>query len=213
MVITTRGGPARVLEYDKNYGQINETESGHRIFLLFMISSAFLIILLKSLIIVSFNYNQYQIIFDVTKTPSPIYGTYMVSVTQDGDVYISPPVIQNKHYQLISFEKNAWDKKSSLKNLAGFQLVYEYENLVYYLYGQYEKLFSTLRIPNYSKFKHKYLVEEQNQKHFYASYEDYAPFTGRMENYTYRLPNNVSWVNVGEFIWLYGNELEILIFI
>ena len=210
MVITTRGGVARVLEYDKNYGQINEMESGHRITLLLIISSAFLIILLQSLIIVSFNYDRNQLILIASKTPSPMYRTHILSVTNDGAVYVSPPVIQNKHLQLMSFEKHDWEKKRSLKNLAGFQLVYEYQDLVYYLYGQYDKLFSTLRIPNFTKFKHlfsnKYFVEEQDQNHFYVSYKDYSPILGGMENFDYFLPNNVSWVNVGEFIWLYGNE-------
>ena len=189
MVITTRGGPARVLEYDKNYGQINEMESGHRITLLLIISSAFLIILLQSLIIVSFNYDRNQLILIASKTPSPMYRTHILSVTNDGAVYVSPPVIQNKHLQLISFEKHDWEKKKSLKNLAGFQLVYEYQDLVYYLYGQYDKLFSTLRIPNFSKFKHlfsnKYFVEEQDQNHFYVSYKDYSPILGGMENFDY----------------------------
>ena len=208
MVITTRGGPTRVLEYDRNYGQINEMESGHRITLLFMLSSVFLIILLQSLIIVSFNYDQNQLILIASKTPSPMYRTHMVSVTKDGSVYVSPPVIQNKHSQLMSFEKHDWEKKQSLTNLTGFQLVYEYQDLVYYLYGQYENTFSTLRIPNYSKFKNKYFIEGQHQNHFYGYYEVLNPGLGRMENHTYRLPKNVSWVNVGEFIWFYGNEVQ-----
>ena len=206
MVITTRGGPTRVLEYDRNYGQINEMESGHRINLLFMLSSVFLIILLQSLIIVSFNYDQNQLILIASKTPSPMYRTHMVSVTKDGAVYVSPPVIQNKHSQLMSFEKHDWEKKRSLKNLTGFQLVYEYQDLVYYMYGQYENTFSTLRIPNYSKYKHEYFVEEQDQNHFYISY---APYVDTHIYYApYQLPNNVSWVNVGEYIWFYGNEVQ-----
>ena len=132
----------------------------------------------------------------------------MISVTNDGTVYLSPPVIQNKYSQLMSFEKNDWEKKWLLKNLDGFHLIYEFQDLVYYLYGQYDKTFSTLRIPNYSKFKNKYFVEEQDQSHFYNSYDVFNPALGRMENHVYKLPKNVSWVNVGEFIWFYGNELQ-----
>ena len=208
MVITTRGGPARVLEYDKNYGLIAKTESDDRIAILSILSSAILIILLQFLIILSFNYGQRQIL-DAAKTPNPIYQTYMISVTNNGTVYVSPPVIQNKYSQLMSFEKHDWEKKRSLKKLSGFHLVYEFQDLVYYLYGQYGNKFSTLRIPNYSKYKNKYFVEERDQNHYYISYEDYFPLTGKMEKSHYQLPNNVSWVNVGEFIWLYGNELHI----
>ena len=207
MVITTRGGVARVLEYDKNHGLIAKKDSDDRICLLFMLSSIILIILLKFLLILSYNYDQHQLqlILDVAETPSPIYQTYMISVTKDGSIYVSPPVIQKNYMQIICFEKNDWIKKWSLKNLHGFHLVYEFQDLVYYLYGQYENIFSTLRIPNYFKYKNRYFVEEQDQKHFYISYEDYSPSLSRMENHTYRLPNNVSWVNVGEFIWFYGN--------
>ena len=203
MVITTRGGVARVLEYDKNYGLIAKKESDGRITLLFIISSVILIILLQFLLILSFNYGHRQLILDAAETPSPIYQTYMISVTKDGNVYVSPPVIQSNYLQIMSFEKNDWQKKWSLKDLAGFHLVYEFRDLVYYLYGRYSKEISTLRIPNYFKYK-----TEQERNHFYVSYEYYSPYAAKMQSYNYQLPNNVSWVNVGEFIWLYGNKLQ-----
>ena len=208
MVITTRGGVARVLEYDKNYGLIAKTESDDRIAILSIVSSAILIILLQFLLILSFNYGHRQLILDAAETPSPIYQTYMISVTKDGNVYVSPPVIQSNYLQIMSFEKNDWEKKWSLKNLTGFHFIYEFQDLVYYLYSRYDNEFSTLRIPNYSKFKNKYFVEEQDQNHFYVSYEVFTPSLGRTENHPYKLPKNVSWVNVGEFIWFFGNELQ-----
>ena len=198
----------RVLEYDKNYGLIDKKESDNRITLLSIVSSIILIIVLQFLLILNFNYGQRQLILDAAETPSPIYQTYMISITNDGNVYVSPPVIQNNYSQIISFEKNDWQKKWSLKDLAGFHLVYEFRDLVYYLHGRYFKEISTLRIPNYFKFKDRYFVEGQERNHFYVSYEYYSPYVAKMYNYTYQLPNNVSWVNVGEFIWLYGNKLQ-----
>ena len=188
MVITTRGGKARVLEYDKNYELISKEQSHKRIETLQLISNLVFGVFLQILIII------FIVKFDSTHRPTwqetdirlvPKLNTYIFSMSENFVVNLYPT---DSKLQILQDSKRAlrFQLPPSL-----FVFAYEYNQRLNLIYGNYEPSKSTnnngksCSYPCYSLHflffsidcsKPWYLVEED---------EKCVPKEGEVKNYTY----------------------------
>ena len=184
MGITTRGGIAKTLEYEKNDGLISEIESHTRIIFILLITSFMFSILLQILILFIF-----QIINNATKNyqivdkPTPKLNYYLQSISTNGDVSILP-IIQTLNNSLAT---GSYIKTYSFPR-NDIQFCYHYQEDMVYFNGKLNKNYIT--VTTYSA---------MNKKHHQEKY-----FITNDLGHEYKLPKNVSLVDIGDYILLYG---------
>ena len=184
MGITTRGGIAKTLEYEKNDDLISEIESHSRITFILLISAFMFSLLLQLLILFIFQtiYNasrSYQII----DKPTPKLDYYLQSISTNGDVSILP---------IIKTPNNSLTTGSYIKTYSfprnDIQFCYHYQEDMVYFHGEFNKEYTTVTTYN-----------ALNQKHHQEKY-----FITNDLGDEYNLPINASLVDVGDCILLYG---------
>ena len=184
MGITTRGGIAKTLEYEKNDGLISEIESHTRITFILLIFAFMFSLLLQLLILFLF-----QIIYNATKSyqivdkPIPKLNYYLQSISTNGDVSILP-IIQTLNNSLAT---------GSYINTYTFprndiQFCYHYQEDMVYFHGRLIEKYTTITTYN-----------ALNMKHHQEKY-----FITNDLGHDYKLPKNVSLVDIGDYILLYG---------
>ena len=184
MGITTRGGIAKTLEYDKNDDLISEIESQTRIIFILLITAFMFSILLQILVLFIS-----QIIFNAAKNfqivhkPAPKLNYYLQSISKYGDVYILP-IIQTSNNSLTtgSYVNTYTFPKNDI------QFCYHYQEDMVYFNGKLKKNYIT--VTTYSA---------MNKKHHQEKY-----FITNDLGHEYKLPKNVSLVDIGDYILLYG---------
>ena len=178
MGITTRGGIAKTLEYEKNDDLISEIESHSRITFILLISAFMVSLLLQLLILFIF-----QIFYNATKNyqivdkPTPKLNYYLQSISINGDVSILPIIhtsnnslTTGSHVKTYSFPKN------------DIQFCYHYREDMVYFQGEIDHNYTT--VTTYNALNKEY----HQEKHFITN----------------DLPKDVSLVDIGDYILLYG---------
>ena len=139
MVITTRGGKARVLEYDKNYGLISVEQSHKRIEFLQLISNLVFGVFLQILIII------FIMKFGPSNKPTwqetdmklvPKLNTYIFSMSENFVVSLYPTVSKSDmKLQILQDPKRAlrFPLPPSL-----YVVAYEYNQRLNFIYGNDE---------------------------------------------------------------------------
>ena len=145
MGITTRGGKARILEYDKNDDLISKGESHKRINLLLTILTIFLnsVFTIQILVLLSVDNSKTDVKEVELVASVPRISTYMLSVRNDMEIFLNP---------MIAFKNSNFKIKSSLNEKPLIKLSqydyfhpYTYNGELYFLYGKIQK--------TYGKFK------------------------------------------------------------
>ena len=178
MGITTRGGKARILEYDKNEDLISKEDSLKRINLLLTILTVFLnsVFTIQILFLLSVDNSKTDFIEVELVASVPRVSTYLLSIRNDMEIFLNP---------MIAFKDSTFKIKSTLNEKPLIKLSkynyfhpYTYNGDLYFLYGKIQK--------TYGKFKKAfdYFISEKS--------------------YTYSLQHLPSLVQVGSKIWLYG---------
>ena len=183
MGITTRAGVARILEYNKSDNLISESESWNRIIVILLII-AYIFSSTLQLIIGGFltihtgthETQKYNVLVDY-QSLVPKLNYCLQSILINGSV-LCLPILQLSHKASSSFI----DKFSFPK--ADIKFSYQYMGDLIYIYSNLEKQNSFITV--YSATNEKYTIK----KYFHDS--------------NYYLPNNVSLVDIGPYIWLYG---------
>ena len=184
MGITTRGGIAKTLEYEKNDGLISEIESHTRIIFILLITAFMFSILLQILVLFIS-----QIIFNAAKNfqivhkPAPKLNYYLQSISKYGDVYILP---------IIQTSNNSLTTGSNMKTYSfprnDIQFCYHFQEDMVYFHGELNQKYTTVTTYN-----------ALNKKHHQEKY-----FITNDLGHEYKLPKNVSLVDIGDYILLYG---------
>ena len=178
MGITTRGGKARVLEYDKNEDLISKEESSNRILLLLTILTVFLnsVFTIQILILFSIDNSKTEVFEDELVSSIPRLSTYMLSLSNDKEIFLNP---------IIAFKNSTFKIKSTLNEKPLIKLSqydyfhpYVYDGELYFLYGKIQKTYG-----NFKK-AFDYFISEKS--------------------YSHSLHHLPSLVQVGSKIWLYG---------
>ena len=139
MVITTRGGKARVLEYDKNYELISVEQSHKRIEFLQLISNLVFGVFLQILIIIfvmKFGPSNRHAWQEIDMIMVPKLNTYIFSMSENFLVTLYPTVSKtDMKLQILLDSKRAlrFPLPSSL-----FVVAYEYNQRLNFIYGNYE---------------------------------------------------------------------------
>ena len=139
MVITTRGGKARVLEYDKNYELISVKQSHKRIEFLQLISNLVFGVFLQILIIIFImkfgpsNRPKWQ---EIDMIMVPKLNTYIFSMSENFVVSLHPTVSKiDMKLQILQDPKRAlrFPLPPSL-----YVIAYEYNQRLNFIYGNDE---------------------------------------------------------------------------
>ena len=179
MGITTRGGKAPILEYDKNEDLISKEESHGRIRLLLTILTVLLNSIFTILILLVFSINDSKTnVIEVELVASgPRLSTYLLSISNDKEIHLSP-IIAYKNSTFKS--KSTLDKKPLIKlEQYDYFHPYVYNGELYFLYGKIQK--------QYGVFKKAF---------------DY--FISKKPYFSYSLHHLPSLIQVGSKIWLHG---------
>ena len=189
MGITTRAGVARILEYNKSDNLISESESWNRIIVILLII-AYIFSSTLQLIIGGFltihtgtlGTQKYNVVD--YQSPVPKLNYCLQSILINGSV-LCLPILQLSHKASSSFA----DKFSFPK--ANIKYSYQYMGDLIFIYSNLDKPNSFVTV--YSATNEKYTMK----KYFHGP--------------DYFLPNKVSLVDIGPYIWLYGMYICIII--
>ena len=185
MGITTRGGKARVLEYDKNDDLVTKETSLERIYTLLLVSTTFLNIWLLICISIAFNVGEIihllkdEEIFGIPVIPSK----YILSITNECEVFLYPlKYFKNKTYQMETFSKD-----TPIANFPSFNFTtpYLYRGELYFLYGR-----AGFEHNKFCSLKKAFDTKSLKKFYFDGFFLDQVP----------------SFVQVGSRIWLFGNS-------
>ena len=190
MGITTRGGEARVLEYNKNEDLISKAESHKRIHLLLIIltiflnSTLFILILLVTISVdleVKLPLKNDELNPRVARLPN-----YILSVSNDNDIFLNQLIVSKNHtFKMLS----TMDREPLIKLLNfNYTLPYEFNGELYFLYGKINREFGLFKKVSDLKISTKYY------------------------NKRYLLQNEPSLIRVGSKILLYGKKVLLMIF-
>ena len=185
MGITTRAGVARILEYSKNYGLISETESSKRIIIVLQ-TFAFLFCFYLQLILITIlntTHNGTENFMLVGHRPAPKLNYHIQSISLNGSVCLLPILqtsnsfmISNKLLDVFSFPKSE------------IQFAYQYRGDLVYFYSSFNEEYSFSVV-------HSVTGEKYTMKKYFREID---------MSYRYKLPKNVSMVEIGPYLWLYG---------
>ena len=175
--ITTRGGIAKELEYEKNNDLISKPQSHSRIVLLFLSIAIFLCIFFQILILLSVFFSTSPGL--LKNLSNKFHQNYILSIMENGDV------------QLISLENKYESVKLdfSFPQKSRFKFVYYDMEKLYFLHAR--KYDTLLSMKNDDRSGIKYISQIE---HFYI-----GGFS-----YQYELQERFSYVQVGSYLWLFG---------
>ena len=175
--ITTRGGIAKELEYEKNNDLISKPQSHSRIVLLFLSIAIFLCIFFQILILLSVFFSTSPGL--LKNLSNKFHQNYILSIMENGDV------------QLISLENKYESVKLdfSFPQKSRFKFVYYDMEKLYFLHAN--KNATLISMKNDDSSGRKYIA---NIEHFYI-----GGFS-----YIYQLQQSFSFVQVGSYLWLFG---------
>ena len=114
MGITTRAGVARILEYNKNYGLISETESSKRIIIVLQTFAFLFCFYLQFILLIILNtiHNGTENLLLVGQRLAPKLNYHIQSISLNGSVCFLPilqtsnSLISNKLLDVFSFPKS-----------------------------------------------------------------------------------------------------------
>ena len=169
------------LEYDKNDDLISLTQSHKRIINVLLMLAFMFCLILVFLLSIFFN--------TLSATRTKYYNKqkfttnyYFQSISKDEGVLFLP-IIQSANNSIRSGQiSNKFSFPKTLQKHE-FQFVYEYQEELVYLHGKYSDYKSYVKLHGISNMKY---------------------FQSRNFTDSYLLPGNVSTVEVGQYIWLYG---------
>ena len=191
MGITTRGGKARILEYDKHDNLLSKFENYNRIITLLIILSIVLnFVLLFCVLILFWNNPNFQLIPNVASARSvKIQNDSLLSISHQSEIFMYP--LMNKWN--LTFKLGYMKDHAPLKNLSGFDFIhpYVYRKELYFIYGNIAKEFSFLQK----------LSDKVVQKRFYPPQTKYM-------DYLHPVRGIPSFLQVGSNIWLYGKVFK-----
>ena len=188
MGITTRGGVARILEYNINDGLISEIESSKRIIFILQICAFIFSIILQFIVLLIFG-----TIYDGTKTfllvddrLTPNLNYYVQSISLNGSVR-HLPILQTTN---SSIRWRDFIDVFSFPN-SEIQFAYQYRDDLVFLYSSFKETHSFSVV--YTAINEKYTTKKS--------------FREDDSGLQYKLPKNSSLVEIGSYIWLYGMYL------
>ena len=189
MGITTRGGVARILEYNKNDGLISEIESNKRIIIILQIFAFLFCIILQFIVLLILGtiYDGTKNFLLVDNKPiTPNLNYYIQSISSNGSVRLSPilqttksSVIRSDFIDVFSFPKS------------DIQFAYQYRGDLVFIHSSFKKLHSFSVV--YRATNEKYTTKNSFRR------DDLG--------FEFKLPKNVSLVEIGSYLWLYGMYL------
>ena len=192
MGITTRAGVARILEYNKNYGLISITESSKRIIIVLQTFAFLFCFYLQFILLIISNtiHNGTENFLLVGQRPTPKLNYHIQSILLNGSVCLLPilqtsnsSLISNKLLDIFSFPKSE------------IKFAYQYRGDLVYFYSSFNEEYSFSVV--YSVTSEKYTMKKY--------------FRDVDMGYRYKLPKNVSMVEIGPYLWLYGMYVIYLI--
>ena len=181
MGITTRGGKARVLEYEKNYDLVTKETSLARIYSLLLCSTAFFNIWLLICISIAFNVGEIMPLVNVDEQKNDIQSKYLMSITNESEIFLYPlKCNKNKTYEIDTISRN-----TSIANFASFNFTtpYIYRGELYFLYGRVG-----FEHNNFCFMKKAFDITFSKKFYFDAFFLEHLP----------------SFVQVGARVWLFG---------
>ena len=135
MGITTRGGKARVLEYEKNDDLVTKETSLERIYSLLLCSSTFFNIWLLICILTAFSVGETILNLELTdEEMHDIPSNYLMSITNEFEVFLYPlKCNRNKTYKI-----DTTSRITSIANFTNFDYItpYNYRGELYFIFGR-----------------------------------------------------------------------------
>ena len=181
MGITTRGGKARVLEYEKNDDLVTKETSLARIYSLLLCSTAFFNIWLLICISIALNVGEIMPLVNVDEQKNDIQSKYLMSITNESEIFLYPlKCNKNKTYEIDTISRN-----TSIANFASFNFTtpYIYRGELYFLYGRVG-----FEHNNFCFMKKAFDITFFKKFYFDAFFLEHLP----------------SFVQVGARVWLFG---------
>ena len=189
MGVTTRGGKARTLEYDKHEDLITKEESLKRVDILLIILTFILnFSLLFCLLIFGIIHSEKFYLEDQTFNPIvPSLSLYLLRISHNSEVFVHN----------IFMDKRSAIKVKSRNNDEPFLKLAQFDYIYPYVYNQ-ELHF------NYGKTRKGFMFLQQALdtnivKKFYSG----KIYDSQLEEYSFISPP--SFVQFGSHVWLYGN--------
>ena len=184
MGIATRAGVARTLEYNKKDDRIiSKTESYKRIIIMLLMLTFLFCFTIQILILITFQNIHDRIQNTYIKVPKLNYHLQLIS--KNGSVFRFP-IIQSSNNSLTT---GPFIKTFSFPKKVDIKFGYHYREDSIYFHGLFNKNHMFVSINNYAtnlkNVQEKYLI------------------SNKLDIY-YFLPENVSWVDIGDNILLYG---------
>ena len=182
MGITTRGGKARVLEYEKNDDLVTKETSLERIYSLLLCSSTFFNIWLLICILTAFNIG--EIIRNLEITDEEIHdipSKYLMSITNEFEIFLYPI----KFYKNRTYQMETLTRANLIANFSNFNFTtpYIYRGELYFIFGR----------AGFAHNKFCYLKKAFDTTFLKKFYYD-----------GFFLDHVPSFVQVGSIIWLFG---------
>ena len=182
MGITTRGGKARVLEYEKNDDLVTKETSLERIYSLLLCSSTFFNIWLLICILTAFNIG--EIIRNLEIIDEEIHdipSKYLMSITNEFEIFLYPI----KFYKNRTHQMETLTKANLIANFTNFNFTnpYMYRGKLYFIFGR-----AGSEQNNFCYMKKAFDTTFSKKSYFDWYFVNYVP----------------SFVQVGSKIWLFG---------
>ena len=182
MGITTRGGKARVLEYEKNDDLVTKEISLARIYSLLLCSTSFFNVWLLICISIAFNFGGNVLYLEIVE--EEIHGIpskYLMSITNELEIFLYPI----KYYKNRTHQMETLTSSNLIADFTNFNFTtpYIYRGELYFIFGR-----AGSEHNNFCYTKKAFDATFSKKSYFVWYFLNYVP----------------SFVQVGSRIWLFG---------